>query len=69
MNNEEQKRRIPLDKKFITKKINDILYGYLQIKSTLNTETNTRYIKKDDVNFTEIEEDLKHMESLVIYLM
>ena len=60
MDNEEQKRRIPLDKKFMTKKINDILYGYLQVKSTLNTETNIRYIKKDDVNFTEIEEDLKH---------
>ena len=60
MDNEEQKRRIPLDKKFMTKKINDILYGYLQVKSTLNTETNTRYIKKDDVNFTEIEEDLKY---------
>ena len=60
MNNEEQKRRIPLDKKCMTKKINDILYGYLQVKSTLNTETNMRYIKKDDVNFTEIEEDLKH---------
>ena len=60
MDNEEQKRRIPLDKKFMTKKINDILYGYLQVKSTLNTETNIRYIKKDDVNFTEIEEDLKY---------
>lgn len=60
MNNEEQKRRIPLDKKFMTKKINDILYGYLQVKSTLNTKTNMRYIKKDDVNFTEIEEDLKY---------
>jgi hypothetical protein len=60
MDNEEQKRRIPLDKKFMTKKINDILYGYLQVKSTLNTETNMRYIKKDDVNFTEIEEDLKY---------
>ena len=60
MDNEEQKRRIPLDKKFMTKKINDVLYGYLQVNSTLNTETNMRYIKKDDVNFTEIEEDLKH---------
>lgn len=60
MDNEEQKRRIPLDKKFMTKKINDVLYGYLQVKSTLNTETNMRYIKKDDVNFTEIEEDLKY---------
>ena len=60
MNNKEQKRRIPLDKKFMTKKINDILYGYLQVKSTLNTETNMRYIKKDDVNFVEIEEDLKY---------
>ena len=45
MNNGEQKRRIPLDKKFMTKKINDVLYGYLQVKSTLNVETNMRYIK------------------------
>ena len=77
MDNEEQKRRIPLDKKFMTKKINDVLYGYLQVNSTLNTETNIRYIKKDDVNFSEIEEDLKfvfkkrtlanHLSNLIAY--
>ena len=55
----EQRRRIPLKEEFMRKKINDILYGYLQIKSTLNVKTNVRYIKKSDVNFAEIERDLK----------
>ena len=29
-----KKRRIPLEKKFMCKKINDILYGYLQSIAT-----------------------------------
>ena len=44
-----KKRRIPLERKFMCKKINDILYGYLQSVATFNPNTNTLYVKKDDV--------------------
>ena len=46
----KKKRRIPLEKKFMCKKINDILYGYLQSIASFNPNTNTLYVKKDDIN-------------------
>ena len=56
MNKElNKKRRIPLEKKFMCKKINDILYGYLQSIATFNPNSNTLYVKKDDINFSELE--------------
>ena len=72
-----KKRRIPLQKKFMCKKINDILYGYLQSVATFNPNTNTLYVKKDDVNFAELEEVfdgkfkrrtlVNHMSNLISY--
>lgn len=72
-----KKRRIPLEKKFMCKKINDILYGYLQSVATFNPNTNTLYVKKDDVNFSELERMFdgkfkrralsNHMENLKVY--
>lgn len=78
MNKElNNKRRIPLEKKFMCKKINDILYGYLQSVATFNPNTNTLYVKKDDVNFSELERMFdgkfkrralsNHMENLKVY--
>ena len=72
-----KKRRIPLERKFMCKKINDILYGYLQSVATFNPNTNTLYVKKDDVNFSELERRFdgkfkrralsNHMENLKAY--
>lgn len=72
-----KKRRIPLEKKFMCKKINDILYGYLQSIATFNPNTNALYVKKDDVGFAELEEIfdgkfkrrtlVNHMGNLISY--
>lgn len=72
-----KKRRIPLERKFMCKKINDILYGYLQSIATFNPNTNTLYVKKDDVSFAELEEVfdgkfkrrtlVNHMRNLISY--
>lgn len=72
-----KKRRIPLERKFMCKKINDILYGYLQSVATFNPNTNTLYVKKDDVSFSELERMFdgkfkrralsNHMENLKVY--
>lgn len=51
-------RRIPINKKFMTQKINDILYGYLQSISHID-ESGKSFIYKKEINFTQLEKKLK----------
>lgn len=53
MNNIEL-RRIPLEGEFMQKKINDIVYGYLQTISYKDKE-DKRFVYKDAINYSELE--------------
>lgn len=51
-------RRIPLEDKFMVKKINDILYGYLQSISYIDKDK-VRFVYKSEVNFSRLEQVFK----------
>ncbi len=46
-------KRIPMEDRFMKKKVNDILYGYLQSVSQFDGKTT--FVYKDRVNFSEME--------------
>lgn len=46
-------KRIPMEERFMKKKVNDILYGYLQ--SVSHFDGQTTFVYKDRVNFSEME--------------
>lgn len=53
-------RQIPSDKSLTgNKKYSDLLYGYLQVVSEREEETNIRYIEKKNLKFTKIAADLQ----------
>ena len=53
-------RQIPSDKSLTgNKKYSDLLYGYLQVVSEREEETNIRYIDKKNLKFTKIAADLQ----------
>lgn len=53
-------RQIPSDKSLTgNKKYSDLLYGYLQVMSEREEETDIRYIEKKNLKFTKIAEDLQ----------
>lgn len=58
MNTNKEKRRFSMEDKFMkNKKVNDILYGYLQATSHLDKD-NKRFVYEDKVNFSNIEKIL-----------
>lgn len=54
MENKNNLRRIPLENKFMVKKINDILYGYLQTISYID-KNQVRFVYKSEINFSNLE--------------
>lgn len=53
-------RQIPSDKSLTgNKKYSDLLYGYLQVMSDREEDTDIRYIEKKNLKFTKIAEDLQ----------
>ena len=56
---QENSRQIPSDIKYTSSKnYSDILYGYLQHMSIMDPCTNARYVKRADINYVKIAEDL-----------